>query len=409
MPSRRAVLKGLTTYAALGATRVGIGRARALHIGVVGAGVLGSSIAFHLAEAGARVTVFEKRAPAGGATQYSFGFINMFERDAHYQKLRVASVEAYRQLDVPLDLGITWGGYLNWTSTTAEAGEAWATAAGLEGTPYAVRRIEAVDVRRLCPGLEPGRIEAAFHSPFAGHVDPVSVSRRLLDAAQRHGAALRSPCEVLRIEMQGARLAAVHSAQGRVALDRLVIAAGVEAPMLLAQVDYRMPLRHAPGILAHSVPLEHVTRLVCDGPDELEFKQTSDARLVGEWHFEPPDLPQHAGIRAQAMDFPDDALRATHGRRVLDRIATFVPGARGVALERLTLGFRPMPRDGFPIVGPAPAAGDIYMAVTHSGVTLAPILGRHVASEVLGSGLGGGSESGAAKALAPYRPTRFSA
>jgi glycine/D-amino acid oxidase-like deaminating enzyme len=402
MPSRRAVLRGLTAYAALGAARVGVGRARALHVGVVGAGVLGSSIAFHLAEAGARVTVFEKRAPAGGATQNSFGFINMFERDAHYQKLRVASVEAYRRLDIPLDLGITWGGYLNWASTTGEADEAWATAVGLEGTPYAVRRIGAVDVRRLSPGLEPGPIEAAFYSPFAGHVDPVPVTRRLLEAAQRHGATLRSPCEVLRIEMQGARLAGVHSAQGHVALDRLVIAAGVETPMLLTQVDYRMPLRHAPGILAHSVPLESVTQLVCDGPDELEFKQTSDARLVGEWHFEPPDLPQHAEIRAQAMDFTDGALRAAHGRRILDRIATFVPGARGVALERLTLGFRPMPRDGFPIVGPAPTSGDVYMAVTHSGVTLAPILGKHVATEVLGDGV-------AAEALAPYRPTRFSA
>jgi glycine/D-amino acid oxidase-like deaminating enzyme len=104
------------------------------------------------------------------------------------------------------------------------------------------------------------------------------------------------------------------------------------------------------------------------------------------------------------MDFPDAALRAAHGRRILDRIATFVPGARGVALERLTLGFRPMPRDGFPIVGPAPTSGDIYMAVTHSGVTLAPILGEHVASEVLAGG-----DDVAAEALAPYRPTRFSA
>jgi glycine/D-amino acid oxidase-like deaminating enzyme len=63
-----------------------------------------------------------------------------------------------------------------------------------------------------------------------------------------------------------------------------------------------------------------------------------------------------------------------------------------------------MPRDGFPIVGPAPTSGDIYMAVTHSGVTLAPILGQHVARELLAGG-----EGVATKPLAPYRPTRFSA
>lgn len=398
---RRDLLKALAGWTALGAMPRTFARPRALRVGVIGAGVLGSSIALHLAEAGARVTVFEKRAPASGATQNSFGFINIFERNAHYQRLRIASFEAYRRLDIPLSLGVTWGGYLNWARTASEGDEAWATAATLEGTPYAVRRIDAAEVRRLGPALEPGPTEAAFFSPFAGHVDPVHVTRRLLGAARRHGATLRAPCEVVAIEMRGTRLAAVRTTLGRVALDRLVIAAGVDAPALLAQVGYSLPLRHAPGILAHSVPVEPLIRLVCDGPDELEFKQMSDGRLVGEWHFEPPDLPQHAGIRTHAMDFPvDGALRAAHGRRILERMATFIPGARGVALERLTLGFRPMPRDGFPIVGAAPGAADLYMAITHSGITLAPILGQHVAAELL---------SGAVpEVLTPYRPERFS-
>ena len=63
------------------------------------------------------------------------------------------------------------------------------------------------------------------------------------------------------------------------------------------------------------------------------------------------------------------------------------------------IGFRPVPEDGYPIIGPAPRAPDIHVAVTHSGVTLAPILGETVAAEVAGGQR--------VASLAPYRPERF--
>jgi glycine/D-amino acid oxidase-like deaminating enzyme len=72
---------------------------------------------------------------------------------------------------------------------------------------------------------------------------------------------------------------------------------------------------------------------------------------------------------------------------------------QGVPLERLTLGFRPMPTDELPVMGSLPTCRTIHVAVTHSGVTLAPIVGRLTAEEVLS-----GSR---AELFAPYRPDRF--
>ena len=74
-------------------------------------------------------------------------------------------------------------------------------------------------------------------------------------------------------------------------------------------------------------------------------------------------------------------------------------GARDAELDRLTLGFRPMPSDGLPIVGYVPGSAHIYLAVMHSGVTLAPIMGRLISRELL-------SDDGT-DALRPYRPERF--
>jgi glycine/D-amino acid oxidase-like deaminating enzyme len=399
MLKRRAFLKTLAGLA-LSLSRPSRVWARApLRVGVVGGGIIGSSVALHLAEAGARVTLFEKVTPTHGATQNSFGFINIFDPDRTYQQLRLQSYLAYRQLDARLGLAVTWGGYIDWATSAAEAGQVRAAAAMLDGTPYEVRRIEAAEFRRLSPAVEPGPLAAAFYSPCAGHVDPVWVTYRMLQRAQKLGVDVRYPCEVLAIELRGERLAGVRTDQGPVALDRLVVAAGVDSPALLALVGYRLPLRHAPGILAHSVPVPPLTRLVYDGPDELEFKQMANGRIVGEWHFEPPDIPVHREIRARTIDYPNPTLRTEHGRRILDRIGTMMPAARGVGLERLTLGFRPMPSDGFPVVGPAPGARDVYVAVTHSGITLAAILGRYVSREIV-AGV-------PVSALAPYRPTRF--
>jgi glycine/D-amino acid oxidase-like deaminating enzyme len=399
MLQRRTFLKTLAGLA-LASSRASRLWARApLRVGVVGGGIIGSSVALHLAEAGARVTLFEKVTPTHGATQNSFGFINIFDPDRTYQQLRLQSYRAYRRLDARLGLAVTWGGYIDWATSAAEAVQVRAAAAMLDGTPYEVRRIDAAEFRRLSPAVEPGPLTAAFYSPCAGHVDPVWVTYRMLQRAQQLGVDVRYPCEVLAIELRGERLAGVRTDRGSVALDRLVVAAGVDSPALLATVGYRLPLRHAPGILAHSVPVAPLTRLVYDGPDELEFKQMASGRIVGEWHFEPPDIPPHREIRARTGDYPNPALRAAHGRRILDRIGATMPGARGVGLERLTLGFRPMPIDGFPVVGPAPGARDVYIAVTHSGITLAAILGRYVSREIVAEA--------PASALTPYRPTRF--
>jgi glycine/D-amino acid oxidase-like deaminating enzyme len=369
-------------------------------IGVVGGGIVGAAIAWRLAEAGADVVQFERTAPAAGATRNSFGWLNAFVADRHYQALRLASIAAYHELDQSLGLRITWGGYLNWARNEAEAGTVSANAAQLAGTAFPTRRLTAAEFTSLNPSIAPGPIAAALYSALDGHIDPVHATLQFLAQAQRHGARMRCPCEVQALDLRSGRLRSVQTSSGPVPLDRLVVAAGVDTPRLLAMAGFDLRLRHAPGFLAHSTPAPLQVRSICDAPGGLEFKQMADGTLVGTDSPEPPDIPVHAAIREGALDFPDDAIRALHGNRALDKIKAFLPGAQAATLDHVTLGFRPMPTDGFPVVGPVPGAPDLYVAVTHSGVTLAPILGLHVRSELLHE-----REVGA---LVPYRPARFS-
>ena len=80
-----------------------------LRVGIAGGGIVGASIAMHLARSGAHVLLFEKIGPAQGATQNSFAWLNAFVEDAHYRALRLESLKAYHELDRTLSLNIVWG------------------------------------------------------------------------------------------------------------------------------------------------------------------------------------------------------------------------------------------------------------------------------------------------------------
>jgi glycine/D-amino acid oxidase-like deaminating enzyme len=269
----------------------------------------------------------------------------------------------------------------------------------MAATPYAVRRIDASELLAMTPSLIPGTVAEAFFSRIDGQLNPLETTRRFVEAARRHGTVVKLQCDVQELDMSHGMLTGVRTVKDRVPLDHLVVAAGVDTPSVLAQAGFPLKLRHAPGILAHSSSTPRVTSIIFDAPGHLSFKQMADGSIVGTDSLEPPDIPAHHEIRDHATPFPDEGLKAMHGNRILAKIAEVLPAARGVTLERLTLGFRPMPLDELPVVGALPDLPNLYVVVTHSGVTLAPILGRYVTREVM---------TGARiEALAPFRPDRF--
>jgi len=102
---------------------------------------------------------------------------------------------------------------------------------------------------------------------------------------------------------------------------------------------------------------------------------------------------------ARVLGACHSALQAAGARLLLGRAARFFPALRGVPVERWTLAWRAMPADRLPVVGPLPGLPSLYLAVTHSGVTLAPILGRLVSQEIADEVPDG--------LLGPFRPGRF--
>lgn len=173
---------------------------------VVGGGIIGASIAYHLARRGAQVTLVEKTRPAAGATQNSFAWINagFGKLPFHYHRLNRLSMLAYRHLERQLDgqLRVQWGGSLQWTDNAEDAARLRQRVRRHQRWGYATRLVNEDEFHDLEPEMEPGTVMAAAHSEYEGSVNPVAATRALLQGAAAHGAQIQYPCEVTGLDMR---------------------------------------------------------------------------------------------------------------------------------------------------------------------------------------------------------------
>ena len=348
---------------------------------VIGAGILGASIAYHLARRGAAVTVIERGQAAGGATADSFAWINAAYGNAKpYFQLRLHAMQDWRRLERELDgaARVNWCGCLSWDLSDEELDD---YAQRYAAWGYEVRLVERAQIAALEPGLIDPPARAAY-AAGEGTIEPVAATRALLEAAQARGAALRLDTEVTGFRAGTNGVKGVETQAGPLEADMVVLTAGVESAGLAGQLGLHLPLEASPGLLMHCKPAARLFERVVEAPG-LHMKQELDGRIV-------------AGESFGGGPVPNDP--EAEGARLLKTIKSRLRGAEALELERVSVGLRPIPADGLPAVGFT--AENLYLAVMHSGVTLAPAIGRFAAQEML--------DGVRVELLAPYRPERFS-
>jgi glycine/D-amino acid oxidase-like deaminating enzyme len=383
---RRRRFLGLVAAAAF----AGVRRPRAAaepRLVIAGGGILGAQMAYRFARRGASVTLLERTQPASGATSKSFAWINATysKQPWAYFYLNRLGVSAWRALDAELGgaLPLRWGGSVEWYGDERRADEFRTEVRSHQRWGYATAFVDGERLHRLEPHVQPGRVVAAAHAEDEGHVDPVAAVEVLVERARREGARIVHPAEVTGVVERGGRLAAVRTTKGDVDADVLIVACGNDTARVAAMAGLSVPLKESPGVLVHTAPLPAVVNRVVLSPI-AHMKQKPDGRIVTGVGF---------GGTPAADTSTDAAVR------FLKTASAVLPELGKAGVEQVTLGFRPMPKDEYPIVGFAKRRRDVYVAVMHSGVTLSPLIARLAATEILD-----GIE---ADALQPYRLDRF--
>ena len=370
-----------------------------MHVVIVGAGILGASIAYHLTLHGVQVTLVDAGRPGEGATRVAFAWLNAYGKTPFsYYDLNRRSIDMWAGFARRLGVHVTWGGELRWAATDAGAAALAAQAEALQAWGYPTRILDEGEVRRLEPDLRFDAFTAASYTYSDGHVDTRAVMRACLAAAQENGAVLRAGAPVTGVEIERsrsgtARAVGVHIGEESVPCDAVALAGGADMPALAEMAGLRVPHYHTFGATLLTQPLPPLFRhiAVLHSPRErlplINVRQLPDGAVM---------------VQSGSPDNTREADRGVTDEEVAQIAAdarVVMPMLRPIEIAEVRRGRRPIPQDGRSILGFAPEVGNVYVATTHSGITLTPLIGTLAAIEI--------AHGARVEMLAPFRPERF--
>jgi glycine/D-amino acid oxidase-like deaminating enzyme len=388
---------------------------------VVGAGVIGSSIAFRLAQAGIGVTIVEPRFPGSGTSGNTFSWVNSFDKKPlAYHQLNVRGLGEHRVLAeeigsrdcLHLDGALMWEGPdpsvdAGAESTSREdANRAYRGVSGdmlrgrlaakIDATRsmgYQIEEITPDEVMELEPDLriDPDAVQVVYLMPMEGWVETAGLAHRLCSAAvRRHGARLLEAVSVTEVATSGGRVTGVRLSDGSsLAADMVVNAAGPAGGRLAAAAGGMLPVQRSLGVnFVTSAVATQLTRVIHAGGTALR-----------------PESPTRVMVGGQGFDstvvegepFPVDDARCV---AALEDAALTMPRLLHACIESVRVGTRAIPGDGLSAIGPDSVVPGLYHAITHSGATLSALIGRLVCADLLGA---------MPPELEPFRPARFAA
>ena len=368
---------------------------RQIKVTVVGAGIIGSAISYILAKRGASVTVLDRSTPGSGATSHSFAWINATAKlPVSYHNLNLRSLLMWDRFANSLgkDVGLRWGGQLEWADTEVGASELISRATQLHSWGYPCQIIDGDQMSRLEPSISAGRVTAAIYCELDGMVEPTMVAQACITAAAQHGATVMLETEVTGLTSKYSSTTVVANGK-TIESDFIVLAGGVDSTQLAAMAEISIPQQESPGVVIRTSPiyqqlLSNVSVVYAPplepGRPEIHLRQSLDgAAIIGEGNQE-----SLAKNDTQA-----------HANELLARATEYVPALKFASAIPVPVGYRPMPIDGFPVIGAPSKTPNIYLALTHSGVTLAPLIAQMVAIEIM--------DGTQVEFLNAYRPGRF--
>ncbi|MGP4090869.1 NAD(P)/FAD-dependent oxidoreductase [Streptomyces sp. KR55] len=364
---------------------------------IIGAGVLGVSVARQLAVAGEDVLLLDQWGAGTGTTATTFAWTNSSRKpDADYHRLNLAGMEEHARLAEQLRGAPSYfpSGALQW----ADAANVQWLAGNVERLQllgYPAHWVTPEEATRIAGDLRiPATITSIAHFPSEGYVLPDLFVNNLLTDAEQHGATCAIG-EVVAIDDRPDQVA-VTQASGEVCTgDRVVLAAGRWTQRLAARAGIDIPMvtdagRGAPtvGLLGYARSPRLDLRCVIHSPG-LNLRPAAGGHTV----------LQALDLNADVDPADPPTVNGDLARTLARRFSALLTDPSRPSKIDLRIGLRSLPADGHTVAGYASAQSRVYCLVSHSGVTLAPILGRLVAAEL--------TTDQEQDLLGAFRPTRF--
>jgi len=341
---------------------------------IIGGGLLGTATAYYAAKAGLKVVVLEARDLAAGASGAAFGGVSVgiysyssTRVPPPYVSISKASLSLYHQcqeeLGAPLDFDAN--GSLDPFYDEQGLARGRERAAGLVECGVPCQVVMREDLRELEPALSDA-VAGATHCPIDGHVTPMAMVCALAKGARSHGAEIRTSTPVEAILVERGRAVGVRTAVETISAGWVVNTAGLGATGLAATANVAVPVDYSRGQMFVSERIPPLLRTYVHN-----IKQTHAGTIVF-------GATRESGVT-------DVGTTVAGTKEILAWAVRLLPALAQVRLVRSWAGIRPVPPDGYPIIGPVEGVERLLISVMHRGVTLAPVIGE-IMTELITTG-----------------------
>lgn len=361
---------------------------------VVGGGIVGCTSAFYLARKGLRVAIVEKDTVGCGTTSNSFAWVNATAKvfNEAYHRLNASGHQMYCDLMVEFgedNLGAQPMGALGVVRRSDTAGYAAAQeqARLLSEYDYPYAWVGVQQLRTMEPHISFADDAEAIFSMSDPYLDAPTFARFMADQVRAQGGTVMENCAAVELQAtDDGVVTGLLTENGALEAPNVLVTVGPNTPQVLSTLTgydgfaARFPMRQVPGLLVTtpSTAPHRLVRSVVYMSGSEEFHVQTEAG--GGLRLGADDIDGRITEDQSPENLRDAAID------LLQRAKRIIPGFEGESCIdgcRLGIGIRPYPEDGMSLVGPLPGATGLQVIATHSGVSLAPILGSLMAEAIV--------------------------
>ena len=350
---------------------------------IIGAGIVGCSIAYHLTKLGWRDIVVVEQGPlfeTGGSTSHAPGLVFQINPSKTMTSFAKYTVDLWTKLELDGEPCAKTVGSMEvaWTperltdlKRKAGYGMSWGVDAHL---------ISPDEARDRIPMLS-DRILGAIYVPSDIHTKATRPAEAMAREAERNGATFYGGVKVTGFGIADGQITAVHTTHGEIETDLVVAAAGIWAPKVGGMAGVPIPLSPMQHLYAVTAPLpelagatEEISQPLLRHQDEaVYFRQVGESIGIGSYRHEPllmeaDDIPDHDNASVPPAEMPFTPI---HFDMAMTAAGDLLPGLKGVGLTRKFNGVFSFTTDGFPVLGESPQVGGFWSAqavwITHAG------------------------------------------
>ena len=336
---------------------------------VIGGGIVGCSVLFHLAQHGWTDSILvEKSELTSGSTWHAAGNVTFFGHYPSITRLYVESVSSYlkAQSESDISIGFHRSGSLRLASTSEEIEYFTNLQSVFDELRVTYRVIDADEIRQLHPLLTTEDLVGAAHTPDDGHLDASGATHALAKAARNRGASIRCGTRVEEIEPTSDGRWKVVLSDSSVIAEHVVVANSFWARELLARLDINVPvfpLEHH-ELITESIPeierLGFELPVIRDPVTPANFRQEGNGILCGVYESEP--VPW--GVDGIPRDYSGELL--PNNIKILDahlpHLFNRIPVFAQAGLKTVFNGLICYTPDGCPLLGPVMGFHGLWLA-----------------------------------------------